>query len=78
MATITLDYSTRNTEAKKALEQLLALGFFKAHAIRKSRRSKSTFLTLGKKDDNFVYFASEQVLAKDWLNKEEEEVWKDL
>jgi hypothetical protein len=25
-----------------------------------------------------TYFASEQVLAKDWLGKEEEEAWKNL
>jgi len=76
MATITLDYSTRNAEAKKALEYLLSLGFFKAHAIRKSRR-KTGFLS-ARQEDKLVYLASEKVLAKDWLNKEEDEVWKDL
>jgi len=29
-------------------------------------------------DYEFLYSVSEQVLAKDWLNKEEDEVWKNL
>ena len=31
-----------------------------------------------KKDKTKTYFASESVLAKDWLNPEEDEAWKDL
>jgi len=30
------------------------------------------------KEKELIYFASEYVLAKDWLNKEEDEAWKSL
>jgi len=30
------------------------------------------------KEKELIYFASEHLLAKDWLNKEEDEAWKNL
>jgi len=30
------------------------------------------------KENELLYFASERVLAKDWLNKDEDEAWKNL
>jgi len=30
------------------------------------------------KEKDILYYASESVLAKDWLNKEEDEAWKNL
>ncbi len=41
MATITLDYNSRNVQAKKALDYVLSLGFFKVKPVRKPRRKKS-------------------------------------
>ncbi|MDR0873529.1 MAG: hypothetical protein LBN27_08735 [Prevotellaceae bacterium] len=35
MATITLDYNTRNVQAQKALEYILSLGYFEAHSVRR-------------------------------------------
>jgi hypothetical protein len=40
MATITLDYNTRNAQAQKALDYVLSLGFFKVRPDRKPRRKK--------------------------------------
>ena len=72
MATITLDYNTRNAQAQKALDYILSLGVFKVQTIEKLRKVKE------EKDLNFLYSVSEQVLAKEWLNKDEDEAWKDL
>jgi len=68
MATITLDYDNYNVEAQKVLHNVLSLGFFR---VRKMKKQKKT-------EDRFLYSISEQVLAKDWLSKEEDEAWKDL
>ena len=38
MATITLDYNTRNVQAQKALDYILSLGYFKAQEVKKTRR----------------------------------------
>lgn len=32
----------------------------------------------GEKDKILTHYASEEVLAKDWMLKEEDEAWKDL
>jgi len=76
MATITLDYNTRNAQAQKTLDYILSLGVFKTQNIRTPRRGNVSLNT--GKDDMFLYSVSEQVLAKEWLNKEEDEAWKDL
>lgn len=41
MATITLDYNSRNAQAKKTLDYVLSLGFFKIKPDRKPRRKKT-------------------------------------
>ena len=41
MATIILDYNTRNVQAQRALDNILALGIFKVQTIEKSHRKKS-------------------------------------
>jgi len=76
MATIILDYNTRNVHAQKALDYILSSEIFKVQAIGKS--SKKTTWSDKVQNDNFSYLISEQVLAKDWLNEEEDEVWKNL
>ena len=40
MATITLDYNTRNAQAQKALNYVLSLGFFKVQPVNNLRRRK--------------------------------------
>ena len=42
MATIILDYNTRNVQAQKALDYILSLGFFKAHAVKNSHKKDSS------------------------------------
>ncbi|MCL2435599.1 MAG: hypothetical protein FWD09_05620 [Lentimicrobiaceae bacterium] len=76
MTTITLDYDNHNIRAQKALENFLALGYFKLHTAEKTHR-KIEYLS-EMRENEFIYCVSEQVLAKDWLNKEEDEVWKNL
>ncbi|GHT72849.1 hypothetical protein AGMMS50262_02780 [Bacteroidia bacterium] len=76
MATITLDYDVRNTKAQRTLDYILSMGFFKARTERKPLRRTAVFSVV--EDDRPIYFASEQALAKDWLNKDEEEAWKNL
>ena len=76
MTTITLDYENRNMQARRALENILALGFFKLRTIDKSRHE--TALLPAEQDNEFLYSVSEQVLAKDWLNQFEDEAWKSL
>jgi len=41
MATIILDYNTRNVQAQKTLDYILSLGFFKVQTIEKPCRKKS-------------------------------------
>ena len=45
MATITLEYNTRNIQAQKTLNYILSLGFFKSvttqQTVKKSRLEKS-------------------------------------
>ena len=45
MATITLEYNTRNFQAQKTLEYILSMGFFKSAsarpAVKKSRLQQS-------------------------------------
>jgi len=76
MTTITLDYDNRNIRAQKALENFLALGYFKLHTIEKTHRKMEYLSEM--KENELIYRASEQVLAKDWLNKEEDAAWKNL
>jgi hypothetical protein len=76
MATIILDYDNRNALAKQMLEDILALGFFK---LRTSEKLQEEVIHLsGGKEDEFIYSVSEQVLAKDWMNKIEDDAWKNL
>jgi hypothetical protein len=77
MITITLDYDNYNVRAQKALENLLTLGLFKPHTVEKQLYRKVDYPT-ELKENELIYFASEQILAKDWLNKEEDEAWKNL
>ena len=76
MTTITLDYDNYNVRAQKALEKFLALGYFKLHTVEKTQR-KIEYLS-EMKENEFIYCVGEQALAKDWLNKEEDEAWKSL
>jgi len=76
MATIILDYDKRNVQAKRALDNILAMGFFKLRTIEKP--CKRTDLFTEEQDGEFLYSMSEQVLAKDWLNKFEDEAWENL
>jgi len=76
MATIILDYNTRNAQAQKALDYILSLGFFKVQAAEKLQ--KKTIASSKEQNDEFLYSVSEQVLAKDWLNQNEDEAWKNL
>ena len=76
MATIVLDYDRYNMQAQKALENILALGYFKLRA-KERLRENATFLAR-ENDNDFLYSVSEQVLAKDWLNKSEDEAWESL
>ena len=39
MATITLDYDARNVQAKKTLDFILSIGFFKVRASPKKKSS---------------------------------------
>lgn len=75
MATIMLDYDNRNFRAQKALEDILALGFFKLHPLEKVHE-EVVFSPV--EEDAFLYSVSEQVLAKDWLNEIEDDAWKNL
>ena len=56
MATITLEYNTRNIQAKKTLEYILSMGFFKTvthtPTIAKSRLERS----LQDVEDGNVFF----------------------
>lgn len=72
MATITLDYNHRNVQAQKTLDYMLSMGFFKEKTGK-----RNTFLD-EEKENEFLYLVNEQALAKEWLNKEEDEAWKDL
>jgi hypothetical protein len=75
-ATITLDYDQRNIQARKALENMLSLGYFKLRTLDKPQRKVASLSE--DRDSEFLYSASEQVLAKDWLNHFEDEAWKSL
>ena len=76
MDTVTLNYDRYNVQAQKALENILALGYFKLHNTEK--RHKGMARLTRKKDDDFLYLVSEQALAKDWLNENEDKAWKNL
>ena len=76
MDSIVLDYDRFNIQAQKALEHILSLGCFKLHTKEKSNED-AVFLAR-EKDERFLYSVSEQILAKDWLNKNEDEAWKNL
>ena len=76
MATITLDYDKYNVRAQKALENFLALGLFKPCTFEKTYKTFNYPTEV--KENELLYFVSEHVLAKDWLNKEEDEAWKNL
>jgi len=76
MATITLNYDIYNVQAQKALENFLALGLFKLNITKTT--DESFVFSPGVNEDEFVYFASEPILAKDWLNQKEDEAWKNL
>jgi len=41
MATITLEYNTRNIQAQKTLDYILSMGFFKSVTTKKSRLQQS-------------------------------------
>ena len=73
MATVTLNYNSRNIQAVRTLEYILSMGFFKTEAV--IPHTEKVFL----EDDKLkTHFASEVVLAKDWLNIKEDEAWKTL
>jgi len=74
MATVVLNYDNYNVLAQRALDNILSMGFFKVQQIEKLQKKTWT----KENDYEFLYSVSEQVLAKDWLNKDEDEVWKDL
>ena len=86
MATIILNYNTRNVQAQKALDYILSLGVFRAETIRRQRRRPAKSINPFAEvrgiwaDRGYVetHLASETVLAKDWLNAREDAVWKDL
>jgi hypothetical protein len=84
MATITLNYNTRNIQAQKALNYILSLGVFSTETVRQQRRipaigKSREYLSSRRSFDNVkTHLASEAVLANDWLNAQEDEVWKDL
>jgi hypothetical protein len=74
MATIILNYDNYNVQAQRALENILSSGFFKVEPIEKSRKE----YPVNDNDEAFLYSVSEQMLAKDWLNDDEDKAWKDL
>ncbi|MBC6399796.1 MAG: hypothetical protein GDA51_10640 [Ekhidna sp.] len=77
----------RNRLVKKILEipakELKTLSDFVSQLERGTKDSQSDISFSKawkeeKKTDIETHFASEQVLAKDWNKKEEEEAWQDL
>ena len=74
MRTVILNYDNYNVLAQKALDNILSSGFFKVQTIEKPQEKA----WIEENDYEFLYSVSEQALAKDWLNKEEDEVWKNL
>ncbi|MCL2073395.1 MAG: hypothetical protein FWH18_05730 [Marinilabiliaceae bacterium] len=74
MASIVLNYDNYNIQALTALNNILTLGLFKMQTINKIETNDS----IEKINERFFYSVSENVLAKDWLNKEEDETWKNL
>ena len=74
MTTVAIDYKNCKMLIQKALESILSLRFFKVQRIEKSRGSD----LIRKKGNEFVYSPSKQTLTKDWLNKNENEAWKNL
>jgi len=73
MASITLNYNSRNMQAAKTLEYILSMGFFKPVAVKPVRVNR-----VFENDKIETHFASEAVLAKDWLNEKEDKVWATL
>ena len=100
MATVTLQYNTRNPKALSWLSSIRESGVFKVkESVKPSEKqpkkalgdflgllSEDEYLQLKKdtqqarKEWNVIetHWASEYVLAKDWLNSKEDEAWKDL
>jgi hypothetical protein len=76
MASIILDYDRYNVQAQRALENILASGCFKLRTVEK--RYEEVNFSTKENDAVFLRSVSEQVLAKDWLNKAEDEAWKNL
>jgi len=54
MATIILDYNTRNAQAQKALENMLVQGIFKVHTIGRPRRKNSIITHAETHNDPFA------------------------
>ncbi len=75
MTTITLEYNSRNAQAQKMLEQMLSMGFFKTKTTARHSHLDE-FSPVG--DTVTTHFASETILAQDWLTKNEDEVWVNL
>ena len=73
MATVTLNYNSRNIQAAKTLEYILSMGFFKPVAVRAISKNR-----VFENDKIETHFASEAVLSKDWLNEKEDKVWATL
>jgi len=74
MATVRLNYNSRDMQAVRTLDYILSMGFFKSEEAVAQRTKQMIW------EDNSVktHFASEAVLAKDWLNEKEDEAWKTL
>jgi hypothetical protein len=74
MATIVLNYNARNKRAVQTLDYIMAMGFFKSQTAKPSRKAK-----LRRENDRMItHFASEAVLSHDWLQKQEDEAWRNL
>jgi len=56
MATITLEYDTRNIQAQKTLEYILSMGFFKSVTVRPSEKKSRLQKYLEDIDKGNVFF----------------------
>ena len=56
MATITLEYNTRNIQAQKTLEYILSMGFFKSVTAHRSAKKSRLQKSLEDVDKGNVFF----------------------
>ena len=67
-----ISVTIKRKKAIKTLEELRANNLIDFSVKESSRKSPN------KKEKTQTHFASEKVLAKDWLTKKEDEAWQNL